>query len=146
MLWKSSIHSGHFKSWYFWSKFRKFRKFRKFKRISSDALLLYELSEREPGWRFTARCHSSKRSTKSVLFSCREAHYHSTSLSRGNQVDGLPRVCQYWCIGNPVPRAPRLFMTLTSFNMFLVDKTMLIWKCTTWKVFFMYWSLILAKY
>ena len=22
------------------------------------ALLLYELSEREPGWRFTARCHT----------------------------------------------------------------------------------------
>ena len=26
--------------------------------ISREALLLYELSEREPGWRFTARCHT----------------------------------------------------------------------------------------
>ena len=25
---------------------------------SRKALLLYELSEREPGWRFTARCHT----------------------------------------------------------------------------------------
>ena len=26
--------------------------------LSRKALLLYELSEREPGWRFTARCHT----------------------------------------------------------------------------------------
>ena len=37
---------------FFW----KFEKIRKFKR---KALLLYELSERESGWRYTARCHNS---------------------------------------------------------------------------------------
>ena len=31
--------------------------YKKVKNIVEEALLLYELSEREPGWRFTARCH-----------------------------------------------------------------------------------------
>ena len=39
---------------------------------------------------------------------------------------------------NPTPRAPRLFGTLTSLNIFLVDKTLLTWKCTALKVSFMY--------
>ena len=28
--------------------------------LSREALLLYELFEREPGWRFTARCHNTE--------------------------------------------------------------------------------------
>ena len=38
----------------------------------------------------------------------------------------------------PVPRAPRLFITLTSLNNFLVYKHIMIWNSVTWKVFFMY--------
>ena len=37
-------------------------------------------------------------------------------------------------------------MTSTYLNMFPVDKTTLILKCATCKVFFMYWSLISAEY
>ena len=40
------------------SKFRKFRKILKHGKTVRDALLLYELFAREPGWRFTARCHT----------------------------------------------------------------------------------------
>ena len=57
MSWKSSIGSKFFQKLKFWSKFRNFRKFRKFIKKSREALLLYELTEREPGWRFTTRCH-----------------------------------------------------------------------------------------
>ena len=32
----------------------------KLKKCSRGALLLYELSEREPGGRFTARCHNTE--------------------------------------------------------------------------------------
>ena len=31
------------------------------KMLSMEALLLYDLSEREPGWRLTARCHTEPR-------------------------------------------------------------------------------------
>ena len=46
----------------------------------------------------------------------------------------------------PVPRAPRFFITWAYLNIFLVDKTSLIWKCATCKVFFMYWSLTSDEY
>ena len=38
--------------------FENFEKSWKIKKIIENAALLYELSEREPGWRFTARCHT----------------------------------------------------------------------------------------
>ena len=71
----------------------------------------------------------------------RERSFCSTSYPSGNQVDGSPLVAI-----NPVPRAPRLFMTCTYLNMFLVDKTMLIWKGATWKVSFTHSNLILAEW
>ena len=37
---------------------RKSKNLENLKIFSREALLLYELSEREPGWRFTARCHT----------------------------------------------------------------------------------------
>ena len=58
----------------------------------------------------------------------------STSYSRGNQVDGSPRVA----IGKTRPKDTATFYDVASLNMFLVTKTMLIWKCATWKMFFMY--------
>ena len=43
----------------------KISKIQKNKKSSKDALLLYELSEREPGWQFTAPCHVPK-NTKTI--------------------------------------------------------------------------------
>ena len=51
-------------AWSFWKvdifgrNLENFEKYQKFENASRGALLLYELSEREPGWRFTARCHT----------------------------------------------------------------------------------------
>ena len=61
---KSSIDSGHFKSWYFLNGISKMSKvFERMTILSKETLLLYELFEREPGWRFTARCHTGARAT-----------------------------------------------------------------------------------
>ena len=83
MLLKSSIDSGDFK------------KLGKMTSSSGDALLLYELSEREPGGRFTARCHIF-RDCKALIIEgtsrvLRAKNLHSASFSCGNLVDGLPR-------------------------------------------------------
>ena len=48
--------------------------------------------------------------------------------------------------GNPVPNRPSLFILLTCLKMLLLIKTIMIWNCAAWKVFFMYRSLILAEY
>ena len=58
MLRKSSIGAELFQKVQFSIEISKNSKnLKKIKRWSRDALLLYELFEREPGWRFTARCH-----------------------------------------------------------------------------------------
>ena len=43
---------------------------------------------------------------------------HSTSPPCGNQVDGLPHDVHTGAVVKPVPRAPRLFITLTPFGQF----------------------------
>ena len=58
MLRKSSLESGGFKTLTFLVEIRKIEKIPKVRKRLRKALLLYELSEREPGWRFTARCHT----------------------------------------------------------------------------------------
>ena len=56
---KSSIGSKLFGKVHFLVEISKFSNHIEILKISSrEALLLYELSEREPGWRFTARCHT----------------------------------------------------------------------------------------
>ena len=56
---KSSIGFSGFEKLTFLVEISKISEiFEKFTNSSRDALLLYELSEREPGWRFTARCHT----------------------------------------------------------------------------------------
>ena len=37
-------------------------------------------------------------------------------------------------------------MTWTSLNKFLINKTLPIWKCATWKMCFMHWSFISSEY
>ena len=72
---------------------------------------------------------------------------HSTSPPCGNLVDGLPHDCHNTgARGNLVPNRPSLFIPLTCLKMFLLMKTIMTWNCDTWKVFFTYWSLILAEY
>ena len=59
MLRKSSIGAELFQKVQFsieiWKISKKSENLKKWLR---EALVLYELSEREPGWRFTARCHT----------------------------------------------------------------------------------------
>ena len=62
---KSSIGFSGFEKFTFFVEISKFSEISKISKIfekitnpSREALLLYELSEREPGWRFTARCHT----------------------------------------------------------------------------------------
>ena len=56
---KSSIGFNGFEKLKFLVEISKIsKKFEKNTNPSRQALLLYELSEREPGWRFTARCHT----------------------------------------------------------------------------------------
>ena len=47
------------KSSKFGKKLENYEKSRNFEKLSRAKLLLCELSEREPGWRFTARCHNT---------------------------------------------------------------------------------------
>ena len=58
MLEKSSIAFSGFEKLTFLVEISKFSKISKISKFLSEALLLYELFEREPGWRFTARCHT----------------------------------------------------------------------------------------
>ena len=56
---KSSIGFSGFEKLTFLVEISKISKIlEKITNPSREALLLYELSEREPGWRFTARCHT----------------------------------------------------------------------------------------
>ena len=55
---KSSIGFSGSEKLTFLVEISRFPKISKISKKSRDALLLYELSEREPGWRFTARCHT----------------------------------------------------------------------------------------
>ena len=57
MPWKSSIGAKCFPKVEILVEISKISKISKIWKKSREALLLYELSEREPGWRFTARCH-----------------------------------------------------------------------------------------
>ena len=54
---KSSIGFSCFEKLTFLVEISKFSKIPEISKFFEKALLLYELSEREPGWRFTARCH-----------------------------------------------------------------------------------------
>ena len=58
--WTSSIHSGGFQKFIFLPEISFFWGFEKCEKIQGRALLLYELFEREPGLRFTARCHRAR--------------------------------------------------------------------------------------
>ena len=55
---RSSIWCKLFKSSKFGRNFENFEKSQNFEMFLKRSLLPYELSEREPGWRFTARCHT----------------------------------------------------------------------------------------
>ena len=55
-FWKSSDFDDFFE--FFFEICKKYQDLRKNKKRKMRGVLLYELFERKPGWRFTARCHT----------------------------------------------------------------------------------------
>ena len=81
----------------------------KSKTSGGETLLLYELFEREPGWRFTARCHTEPQ----------------------------------W-IG--VTLAPRRFVIMVDFFMFLMIFYIMSYWFVTFRCYILYWSLTFCEY